>query len=202
MRVESTRKRVSKPPDERRLDLLEAARKVFAEKGIPAATVSDVTEAAGVAKGTFYLYFESKEALLGALKERFVDDLIAHASSLLPRIGRDDWWALADSTVGSMFDFVLGNRDLIQVFAQEGLTPESRQVFADCEAKLVNMFAFAIQAGVEAGAFAVRDPQLTAAFLNHAFRGVLENSILYDREIDRGRLVDGAREFMRRALAP
>lgn len=200
--MESSRKRVAKPPDERRLDLLEAARKVFAEKGIPGATVSDITEAAGVAKGTFYLYFESKEALLGALKERFVDDLIAHASSFLPRIGRDDWWALADSTVESVFDFVLAHRDLIQVFAQEGLTPQSRQVFADAEDKLVNMFAFAIRAGADAGAFAARDPELTAAFLNHAFHGVIEHSILYGRDIDRDRLVDGAREFMRRVLAP
>ena len=54
------RRRVAKGPDERREDLLQAARRVFARKGLPAATISDVTEAAGVAKGTFYLRSEER----------------------------------------------------------------------------------------------------------------------------------------------
>ena len=85
------RRRVTKAPDERREDLLVAARTVLAAKGIAVATVSDVTEEAGVAKGTFYLYFDSKEALLGALKERFVDDLVSRArcdSTVASRNGR------------------------------------------------------------------------------------------------------------------
>jgi AcrR family transcriptional regulator len=84
---EVARRRVTKPPDERREDLLEAARQVFSTKGLPNATISDVTEAAGVAKGTFYLYFDSKETLLGALKQRFVDDLVDQALRLCPTTG-------------------------------------------------------------------------------------------------------------------
>src|SRR3954464_7329995 len=49
--------------------ILEAARKVFADKGFHEATVDDIAEAAGVAKGTAYLYYQSKRDLfLGALK--------------------------------------------------------------------------------------------------------------------------------------
>src|SRR5437667_8428699 len=49
--------------------ILEAARKIFAKKGYEAATVDDVAEAAGVAKGTLYLYFRSKrEIYLAALR--------------------------------------------------------------------------------------------------------------------------------------
>src|SRR5258706_12398395 len=49
--------------------ILEAARKIFAKKGYEAATVDDVAEAAGVAKGTLYLYFRSKRELyLAALR--------------------------------------------------------------------------------------------------------------------------------------
>src|SRR5947208_2619045 len=124
MATDLQRGRVTKVPVERREDLLHAARSILAEKGIAAATMSDVTEVAGVAKGTFYLYFDSKEALLGALKERFVDDLIARATSLYWRVGRDDWWALADVTVETLIDFVVEHADLIQVFAQDSLTPE------------------------------------------------------------------------------
>jgi|SRR5579883_3068528 len=49
--------------------ILEAARKVFAEKGFSDATVDDIANAAGVAKGTVYLYYRSKrEIYLAALK--------------------------------------------------------------------------------------------------------------------------------------
>jgi AcrR family transcriptional regulator len=49
--------------------ILEAARKVFAQKGFSAATVDDIAAAAGVAKGTVYLYYESKRDIyFAALK--------------------------------------------------------------------------------------------------------------------------------------
>jgi len=50
-------------------EILEAARKVFAKKGFHDATVDDIANAAGVAKGTVYLYCRSKqEVYLAALK--------------------------------------------------------------------------------------------------------------------------------------
>jgi AcrR family transcriptional regulator len=198
--VQVQRRRVTKAPDERREDLLEAARTVFAAKGIASATVSDITEEAGVAKGTFYLYFDSKEALLGALKERFVDDLVARATSLYGRVGRDDWWALADVTAETLIDFMVEHADLIQVFAQDSLTPESMQIFAEADRKLRNMFAAGIKAGSDAGAFRVTDPLLTATFLDHAIHGTVEHAILYEGGVDRDRVVNGAKELMRRIL--
>jgi AcrR family transcriptional regulator len=202
MSVAPTRRRTFKAPDQRRVDLLEAARAVFADKGVTGATVSDIAEAAGVAKGTFYLYFESKDALLGALKRRFVDDLIAEASRFFGKVDREDWWALADATVECVFDYLLANRDLIQVFAQEGMTPESRQPFAEADERLAEMFGFAIAAGNERGVFHAEDPRMYAQFLNHAFHGTLEQAILYGREIDRDRMVGAAKGFIRKALAP
>ncbi|HEY3609897.1 MAG TPA: TetR/AcrR family transcriptional regulator [Pseudonocardiaceae bacterium] len=49
--------------DRSRLRILDAAEKVFAELGFHAASIVKITEAAGVAQGTFYLYFESKQAI-------------------------------------------------------------------------------------------------------------------------------------------
>jgi AcrR family transcriptional regulator len=201
MRVES-RRRDARAADARREELLLAARRVLAGKGLPNATVADVTEAAGVAKGTFYLYFDSKEALLGALKQRYVDDLVARAMALYARVGDDDWWALTDITVESLIDFMLEHRDLIQVFAQEGLTPESLQIFAEADRRLRNMFAAGIKAGMEAGAFRVTDPLLTATFLDHAIHGTIEHAILYEGGVDRDQVVAGAKELMHRVLGP
>ena len=200
--VGAGRRRVAKPPDERREDLLQAARQVFAAKGLASATILDVTEAAGVAKGTFYLYFDSKEALLGALKQRFVDDLVAQALALYTRVGRDDWWALADITAETMIDFLLDHRDLIQVFARDGFHPESSALFGDASRKLRNMFAAGIKAGMEAGAFDVSDPLMTATFLDHAIHGTIEHAVLYEGGIDRDQLVSAAKDLLRRMLGP
>jgi AcrR family transcriptional regulator len=202
MSVQSERRRVVKDPDVRRQELMDAAVRVFHDKGLTKATVSDVTDGAGVAKGTFYLYFDSKEHLLGALKDRFVDELLAHAASLYARVGKDDWWALADTTVQSMVDFMLEHRDMIEVFAQEGLTPETRRLFADAENKLRMMFSAGIAAGIEAGAFRVTDPLMAATLLDHAVHGSVEHAILYDQDFDRDRLLASARELTRKFLSP
>ena len=175
---------------------------MFVEKGIPNATVADITEAAGVAKGTFYLYYDSKEALLGALKRRFVDELIAHASAFFARVGRDDWWALAEATVESMIDFMLERRDQCYVFAQEGMTPDRYSPFAEAERRLQEMFAAGIAAGMDAGAFHTEDPELTATMIDHAISGTVEHAMLYDETIDRDRLVRAAKSLIRKALAP
>ena len=55
---------------DRRTQLLTSARAVFAKKGYDEATVSEIVGRAGVAQGTFYLYFPGKEALAGAFAEQ------------------------------------------------------------------------------------------------------------------------------------
>ena len=54
-------------PDQRRQQLLEAATWVFARKGYRRAGISDIIARAGVARGTFYLYFDSKEQVFLAI---------------------------------------------------------------------------------------------------------------------------------------
>ncbi|WP_300010189.1 TetR/AcrR family transcriptional regulator [uncultured Roseobacter sp.] len=53
-----------------RNDILDAAMCAFAEKGYHATSVSDVAVAAGLAKGTLYIYFDSKEAMTTAIVDR------------------------------------------------------------------------------------------------------------------------------------
>ena len=69
-------------PDDRRALLLDAARSVFAERGYHAAGVADVITAAGVARGTFYNYFESKRAIFQAVLEALLEDLSSVVSPI------------------------------------------------------------------------------------------------------------------------
>ena len=60
-------------PTERRQQLLDAARTLFAERGYHETTVDDITRAADVAKGTFYLYFSEKREIYVEVIRSFLD---------------------------------------------------------------------------------------------------------------------------------
>ena len=58
-----------------REDLLEAARRVFANQGYAGATIDDLTAEAGVSKGAFYFHFDSKEDILVALVTDWANEI-------------------------------------------------------------------------------------------------------------------------------
>ncbi|MDZ7374115.1 MAG: TetR/AcrR family transcriptional regulator [candidate division KSB1 bacterium] len=62
--------------EDRRKSILEAAIRLFAEKGYHETRMDDVAEAAGLSKGALYLYYKSKEDLFCALIEEKVQELI------------------------------------------------------------------------------------------------------------------------------
>ena len=75
--------RTVKAPQERREEFLDAAMALFEERGVDATSVSDIIGKVGVAKGTFYWHFKSKEALLDALAQRKIGRFIERLRPLL-----------------------------------------------------------------------------------------------------------------------
>jgi AcrR family transcriptional regulator len=69
---------------ERRTQILEAARDVFARLGYHQATIDHIVAGAGVARGTFYLYFEDKRAVFAELIDRFSARLAAAIVRIVP----------------------------------------------------------------------------------------------------------------------
>ena len=92
-----------KAPDERRRDLIACARELFYTKGYESTSVRDIVDKAGVAKGTFYYYFDSKLSIMEAM----VDDLVAQSMALLHEIVADETspalvkWSRAFREVGA-----------------------------------------------------------------------------------------------------
>ncbi|MCD4692152.1 MAG: TetR family transcriptional regulator [Calditrichales bacterium] len=71
---------------QRKTEIVEAAVKVFAEKGFFKAKVSDVAKEAGIADGTVYLYFKNKEDLLIYLFENKIGHILMRFNSQLSEI--------------------------------------------------------------------------------------------------------------------
>lgn len=78
--------RIVKTPDERRRELIACAQKLFYSKGYESTSVRDIVNEVGVAKGTFYYYFDSKAAILQAM----ISELVAQAIALLHKIVADE----------------------------------------------------------------------------------------------------------------
>ena len=59
------------PPEQRREEVVEVATRVFAEKGYRATNITDIVVRAGIGRGTFYLYFDSKQDVFLGIIERY-----------------------------------------------------------------------------------------------------------------------------------
>ncbi len=66
----------SKPPRRRKVEVIEAAAKVFNEKGYESTSIQDIAEAVGILKGSVYYYINSKEDLLNEILKGVHDDAL------------------------------------------------------------------------------------------------------------------------------
>ena len=71
--------RIVKEADERRNEILDAAETLITEKGYSKTTIIDILNQVGIAKGTFYYYFKSKEEVMDAIIERFIEQDVQKA---------------------------------------------------------------------------------------------------------------------------
>ena len=130
----------------RQEQILAAARKVFREKGYDGTTIADIVQAAGVAQGTFYLYFSSKRDAFLALSQQ-LDETAA-------------------GTVAGAFDPTLPFEERLRVLAKAGFACGKRN--SDL-VRLVHFGADSMPIGVQTQ-FLKNNPQISALtqFFQHA----------------------------------
>ncbi len=75
--------RISKEYEERRNEILDVAETLFVMKGYLKTTVNDILQEVGIAKGTFYYYFKSKEEVMDAIVMRFVSVGVTAAKAIV-----------------------------------------------------------------------------------------------------------------------
>ncbi|MFZ0058866.1 MAG: TetR/AcrR family transcriptional regulator [Acidimicrobiales bacterium] len=186
----------------RRDELLAAGERVFCARGVDKSTVEEVTAVAGVAKGTFYLYFHSKSDLLAALRQRFAEDLAAAVAAQTEAEGQNDWFGVLrqrlDATADTFFAQGLRHEVLFHGDAAERATEGE----ADWAQAIVGALSELTRAGSAAGAFAVSDPELTAVALFHALYGLLHHALHRTPGPDREEVLATAWQLVSRALAP
>jgi len=164
----------------RKRDILLSARAVFADNGFHRATVDQIAQRAEVAKGTIYLYFENKEAILAELVLQALAELheqlkaANEARSLLHPDGRLRTMAEA------YLAFSQRSPDhfrLLTVFdgghLGADLSPARREAILDASNQTLDIVTQAIADGMALDIYAVGDARQTAAILWAGLSGTL-----------------------------
>lgn len=164
-------------PDLRRAQLLQAANRVFSRTGYHAAGVADIITEAGVARGTFYNYFESKRTIFQAVLEVQIQLLIGAvrpfsvAAPIAPQI-RENLYRL----VGAFQAMGEGVRILFTDAA--GIDDEGVQALASFYRAVTERLTRALTVGQALDIVRPGDPQLMAMCLIGMFREPVYQSVL------------------------
>jgi AcrR family transcriptional regulator len=169
--------RVIKTAEERQAEILDAAERLFLERGYEATTVNDLLAAVGLSKGAFYHHFTSKDDVLQALVWRMADEGMARLAPLLERTDLSPLAKLRALFIdGQQFrkEHVATLRPFLAVFfREENLRLRMRRT-AEMIERAAPLVGRVIEAGAQSGEFDVDEPEETARLLFHMGASVHE----------------------------
>jgi AcrR family transcriptional regulator len=163
----------TKPPEQRRDDLMNAAQRLFVQNGVAPTTIDQISAAAGVAKGTFYLYFSSKEHVLTALGDRFSQQLVSELEAAVAGKDAGDCKGKLAAWMRTATLAYLASMRLHDVVFRESAA-HAREDFAGNGT--IGHLLRLLEDGVAAGAWTLDDPWRTAVFLYSGLHGVVDDT--------------------------
>jgi AcrR family transcriptional regulator len=150
--------------NERRRQVLETARRLFAERGYHATSIHDIIDAADIARGTFYLYFESKRAIFEELLDGFFVTLSQGVRRIDTSPGAPPPLAQMEDTVDRVFAVLAAERPMARILIREavGLDVEFDRKLADFYGRVAALIARALGEGVTMGLVRPCDPEVVS----------------------------------------
>lgn len=162
-------KRVSLPPDDRREDIIQAAKKLFMQKGFEQTRMSDVAEACGISPGLSYRYFSSKLALMDEVARQLGTEYVQRmAIQEFPEgmTARE----IVDLYMDELEDMVLEDPDL-PFMHQEGNEWLHNRMMGYGITQLYPMILQLIHLGNRDGTLNCVTPDVTARFIINGISG-------------------------------
>jgi AcrR family transcriptional regulator len=174
-------------------EILAAARKLLDQHGLEAMTMEEIAAAAGVAKGTLYLYFQSKDDLIQALITQVGENIVQDVESSIQAPGTPPEKLIR--MVSVLLEYLNRERLLFPIYARELLRGkrDSREGFwhhyQELEEKFLTLVTGLFAEGIATGQFIPANPRL----LTFLIRGLVRATSYYQR--DEG-LTDAAQEAL------
>jgi AcrR family transcriptional regulator len=162
-------------------EILAAARKLLDQRGLEAMTMEEIATAAGVAKGTLYLYFQSKDDLIQALITQVGENILKDMGAALTAPGTPPEKLIR--MVSVLLEYLSRERLLFPIYARELLRgrQESRKGFwrnyQELEERFVTLVTGLFAEGIAAGQFIPANPRL----LTFLIRGLVRATGYYQQ---------------------
>ena len=186
---------------EKRRQILDAAQRCFAREGFGRASIANLCAEAGISPGHLYHYFESKEAILGAIIQRLLEDVSAkfgrtlESSDALAALIADAQRAKVRKDDGEP---VL----MLDVLADAGRNPAVAGILQTHSRVMREMLADFLRRGQARGGI---DPTLDAEMAAAVLIGMIDASKIMavrDPSLDRARMIESLQTMIVRFLTP
>jgi AcrR family transcriptional regulator len=183
--------------EQKRKRILATAAELFAAQPYHKVLLSDVAEAAGVGKGTLYIYFKSKDDLYLSVLYSGFDQLVAELQRRLDQ-GRSGPWENLETAVSEIVRFAFRNPymfELMRTVRWSDVLGDDR--WKSKRSELKALMESIIRHGIDCGELNDPHPELTARFIPGMIRSVLVEK---PRSVDPQTLIDHILRFIRTVL--
>jgi AcrR family transcriptional regulator len=184
---------------ERRQKILTHARDVFARRGYHDAKIDEIVAAAGIARGTFYLYFEDKRTVF----EEIVDRAFTQIGVAIVRVDPNDTGrTVADQVhenIRRIVATLLGDRQTTKILLADavGLDPAFDRKLQSFYEVVESLLVESLREGQELGVVAPGDARMFAYLIIGAMKETLVQVVRREAPYSEKEIVDGIYEFLR-----
>ena len=164
----------TKPAEVRLDELMNAAEALFLERGVEATTITDITDEAGVGKGTFYHYFASKNDMLTALAKRYTEQFVEAVQQAIDACDAGDWAGKLRAWIyANVETYVKIYRTHDIVYNHHHHHDRSNQAKKD----ILNQLSEIVDGGIAAGIWAPAEPRVVTLLIYAGVHGATDDII-------------------------
>ena len=166
--------------EHRRALILRAAVETFSARGYHQTRVADIIKAAGIARGTFYLYFESKNAIFLELLDTLLDEFLSGVDGVDVSPGASPVYDQLLDTVRNLLVTAASNAALARIVFREavGLGEEVDQKLSHFDDRLHEYLQQALENGCNMGLLRPMDTEIIATCILGSIRQVLYRNLV------------------------
>ena len=182
----------------RKEQILSAARTVFCEKGYDATTVSDIVREAGVAQGTFYLYFPSKKHAVLELSRQVMAEVVSKV-----RLGWEEDLTFEERLRGlitTVFDTGRQKPDLCRLVHLEAETSDLSITQTEDAQWFLGQMTAMFQEAMDKGEMVPMDPMLVMRILRGTLMSAIHEAFVFGDGSDGDRIEKTVTQMMVNAL--
>lgn len=189
--------RITKDHEERRTEIIERSQELFEQHGYNNTSVATIINTIGIAKGTFYYYFASKEELLVAIVQKQVDVLVEKAKQIEQ-----------DKTLSALEKFTMifsrSNREENEGVKKILHQPQNREIHEKTNVEIIlhlsPIVAKIVKQGIQEGVFQVEYPLETIQALLTTTQFFFEDELFGWSRKEREKRGQVVREIIEKSL--